>query len=524
MTAPSADNARLLKAAKRLLKARQSAKDLIAFTEFTMPAVDDPEDSDRSRYDAQYFHRALAATLEEVAKGKIKRLIITFPPRHGKSELTSKRFLAWLAGRFPEKSWIFGTYNQEFADDFGRSVRGIIQHPAYAQVFPKIELRKGSAAADRLGIENGGDLVFVGRGGAVTGRGGHGIIIDDPIKNSAEADSTAIREELWTWLLNDIFSRLMDDSGFVILIMTRWHEDDPIGRLTDPRNPHYSPDEAAQWKVFNIRALAEEDDALNRAVGAPLWPARFGLDYLQAFKRRNSRGFNALYQQRPTPDDGELIRAEHVRTYLPHERPPLDTLTIYAMSDHAVALKQENDRTCMIVCGVDTHDNIYVLDCWWKRAPTDVVVEAMVDLMEKWAPTKWWADNDHIKKSIGPFLKKRMRERKVYVPVYELTGYADKVKKAQSLIGRMAMGMVYFPAQAHWFQDAKEEMLKFPRARHDDFVDALSHIGRGLGTIRKGAAQKTVETGPKTGTWGWMKSQAATQKRETRQRISLTSC
>ncbi|HEY0135025.1 MAG TPA: terminase family protein, partial [Nannocystis sp.] len=448
------DQGRMLKAAKRLLKARKAGKHLIDFTEFTMPSLVDPEDSDLSRYDAQYFHRALGATLEEVAEGRIKRLIITFPPRHGKSELTSKRFLAWLAGRFPDKSWIFGTYNQDFADDFGRSVRGIMQHPAYGQVFPGVELRKGSAAADRLGIENGGDLVFVGRGGSVTGRGGHGIVIDDPLKNSEEADSAGTREGLWAWLLNDIFSRLMDDTGFIILIMTRWHEDDPVGRLTDPTNPCYNAEEAAQWQVFNIPAIAEDNDVLLRSPGEPLWPSRFGLDYLLAFKRRNPRGFNSLYQQRPTPEDGELFKAEHIQTYLPHERPPLGELTIYGMSDHAVALKQENDRTCLLIVGVDQHENIYLLDCWWKRAPTDVVVEAMIDLIERWGPCKWWADNDHIKKSIGPFLKKRMRERKIYCPIYEQTAYADKVKKAQPIIARMSMGMIYFPAQAHWFQDA----------------------------------------------------------------------
>lgn len=517
------EQAGLLKAAKRLLKARKAATNLIDFTEFTMPSLVDPDDSDLSRYDAQYFHRALGATLQEVAEGRLKRLIITFPPRHGKSELTSKRFLAWLAGRFPEKSWIFGTYNEELAQDFGRTVRGIIKHPAYSQVFPGVELRKGSEASDRLGIENGGDLIFVGRGGAVTGRGGHGIVIDDPLKNSEEADSAGTREKLWEWLLNDIFSRLMDDSGFIILIMTRWHEDDPVGRLTDPTNPHYKADEAAQWSVFNIPALAEDGDRLGRKVGEPLWPSRFGVEYLEAFKRRNPRGFNALYQQRPTPDDGELFKAEHILTYLPNELPPLDQLTIYGMSDHAVALKQENDRTCLIVLGVDQHENIYLLDVWWKRAATDVVVEAMVDMIERWGPTKWWADNDHIKKSIGPFLKKRMRERKVYCPIYEQTAYADKVKKAQPIIARMSMNMVFFPKHAGWFQDAKDELLKFPRARHDDFVDALSHVGRGLQTLRKGAAPKTQDTGPRTGTWGWMKQQAAQQKRSDRQRISLAS-
>jgi hypothetical protein len=141
-----------LRKAKRLLKDRRAAESLIDFTEATMPDPSDPEDADKTRYDAQYFHRALAAALEEVEAGRLKRLIITFPPRHGKSELTSKRFVAWYVGKDPTRHVALGTYNQEFADD----------------------------------------LFFVGRGGSVTGRGGHGIIIDDPIKNSEEADSPTI--------------------------------------------------------------------------------------------------------------------------------------------------------------------------------------------------------------------------------------------------------------------------------------------------------------------------------------------
>jgi predicted phage terminase large subunit-like protein len=236
-----------------------------------------------------------------------------------------------------------------------------------------------------------------------------------------------------------------------------------------------------------------------RAPGEALWPERFGVDYLNGFKRRNPRGFNALYQQRPTPDDGDFFKAEYIREYLPHEVPPREKLRIYMASDHAVAQKQENDRTCILVVGVDVNDNIWVLDCFWKRAKTDEVVEKLIALFKKWKPLRWWAEDDHITKSIGPFLRKRMRESQVYMAHSKVNAYADKLKKAQAIQGRMSMGMVLFPKTAPWYQDARDEILKFPRARHDDFVDALSTLGRGMGVMVAPAAPAPVSTGPSSG-------------------------
>jgi predicted phage terminase large subunit-like protein len=512
-----------LRKAKRLLKDRRAAESLIDFTEATMPDPSDPEDADKTRYDAQYFHRALAAALEEVEAGRLKRLIITFPPRHGKSELTSKRFVAWYVGKDPTRHVALGTYNQEFADDFGRAVRGIMRGAAYQRIFPAAQLKADSAAVNRQDTTADGALYFVGRGGPLTGRGADLVIIDDPLKNSEEADSPTTREALWSWFNSDVMSRFMTDAGQAIIIQTRWHEDDLVGRLTDPTNPCYSPEEAAEWKIINIPAIAEDNDLLGRAVGEPLWPKRFGLDYLLAFKRRNSRGFNALYQQRPTPDDGDFFKSQDVSEYLPHERPPLNELKIYMASDHAVAQKQENDRTCIIVAGVDRNDNIWVIDAYWRRANTGEVVEKLIDLFLKYQPQRWWAEDDHIVKSIGPFLKKRMRERNCYMGLSRVNGYKDKVKKAQAIQGRMAMGMVFFPKAAPWFQDARDELLKFPRARHDDFVDALATLGRGLPMLISAEKPKDKNTGPAVGTWAWLKKADKDQKRRKRTAINLAS-
>lgn len=508
-----------ISAAKRILKARAAQNNLIAFTEFTMPGVSDPNNSDESRYDAQYFHKALAAALEEVEAGRITRLIVTFPPRHGKSELTSRRFPAYLVGRDPYRHVMFATYNQPFAEDYGRAVRGIMQSPTYKTVFPGTTLAKGSAAADRLVTEEGGMLAFVGRGGSSTGRGADFLIIDDPLKDRAEANSATIREELWDWYNDTMSTRLMSDTGAIIIIQTRWHEDDLVGRLTDPQNPHYNEEEASTWKIINIPAIAGDDDVLGRKPGEALWPERFGLDYLESFRRRNPTGFSALYQQSPTPEDGDFFKIEMLPTYLQTELPK--NLRIYAASDHAVGTKQSNDYTCLLIIGVDDHSNIYLLDCWWQRAKTDKVVDAMVDLMRRWKPLVWWAERGHISSSIGPFLFKRMREEKVYCAIREQTPAQDKQTRAQSISGRAAMGMVRFPKHLSWCERARQECLKFPQARHDDFVDALAHIGMGLDRIVRAPLEKT-RTGPaKIGTLGWIKKKSAEAARQSKLALTL---
>lgn len=500
------------RAALKMLKAKEARDSLITFTKFTMPDPIDPDNVERSRYDAQYFHLALADALERAEKGEYRRLIVTFPPRHGKSELASRRLPAWVVGRDPYRHTIFATYNQPFAEEFGKKTREVMNSAEYRLVFPSVRLAKGSQASDRLQTEQGGVLAFVGRGGSSTGRGADFLFIDDPLKDRKEADSPVIREECWKWLNDTLMSRLMTDTGVIVLIMTRWHEDDLVGRLTDERNPHFNAEEAAQWKIINIPAIAGENDALGRAPGEALWPERFGIDYLMGFKRRNPRGFSALYQQQPTPEDGIFFTADMIQLYQRETRP--QSLRVYAASDHAVGTNQEHDRTCLLIVGIDDAGRIYILDTYWRRARSDVAVEAMIDMMAKWKPLIWWAESGHISKSIGPFLYRRMQERKVFCYVSEQTATNDKQVRAQSIRARMAMKMVFFPEGTAWVQDAKNELLKFPAGRFDDFVDALAHIGMGLERIIAAAAPTTEDKGPKTGTMAWVKADAAYQNRK----------
>ena len=506
----------LLKRKKAILKARDR---LIDFACYMMPVPDTPDDVSLSLYRPARHHLVLGAALEEVESGAISRLQTTMPPRHGKTKLSSHLFPAWFIGRHPEKSIIVATYGEKFAWDHGRAVRDLIESSLYRQVFPRVRLKAGSASQERLETEAGGILFFLGRGSGATGRGADVILLDDPTKDRKEADSPTIREDLWKWYTQVLQTRLMTKKGRIVIIQTRWHEDDLIGRLTDPTNPCYSLNEAKKWRVIDFPAIARDKDVLGRKPGQALWPERFDEEYLDTIRQTDIRGFQALYQGRPTPEEGSFFKAVNLRTYakmsiMPHR----DDLRFYAASDHAVSLEQGRDKTCLMVIGVDQHDQMWVQpDLFWKQADTSLVVETMVLLMDKYKPLFWWAEKGHISKSIGPFLRKRMLEKRVFCSIDEITPVADKQTRAQSVQGRMSMNKIVFPGFAGWWAAAHDELLKFPQGAHDDFVDTLSLFGYGLFKLRSHRAPPKEDKQPKMLTYGWVIESAERERKRERE-------
>lgn len=508
-----------LRAVSREQAAADAKDHFMTFVKFTQPDPSDPDDATLSLYDNQRHHDAIARVLEEVEGGRMPFLILTIPPRHGKSELTSRRFPAWVIGRNPKRQIVVAAYNQEFSEDFGAEVRSIMSTPQYRQVFPEAKLRRGGSAKDRLQTVEGGMLVFVGRGGALVGRGADFLIIDDILKDQEEARSPTIREQAWQWFVKVAMTRRMNSNSPVVIIMQRWHEDDLVGRLTDPSNPKFDKTLAAKFKIINLPAIAEDDDPLGRAKGEPLWPIskgqpKFGIEFLEQQRALDPSGFPALYQQRPTAVDGELFRRENIRLYDPHELP--DDLTMYCTSDHAVGRDTvKHDASVLLGGGVDRASNIYLTDCVWERWSSDQIVEAMLDMADRLKPVTWGAENGHISKAIGPFLYKRMEETGIYFAVSEMTPAVNKVQRAQSIIARVALGKVYLPRRVAWTERAIDEMLKFPGGRNDDFVDALSWFGimlRSLFTPGSSAAERQARE-PRSGSFAWLK---AAQKRQDR--------
>jgi len=245
-------------------------------------------------------HEVIISKLEAVERGEIQRLMIFLPPRHGKSFITSSIFPAWFLGRHPQHHVIFATYGQELSDDFGKDVRNFIADPLHQAIFPNCKLSEDSTAAHRFNTAAGGAYFAVGRGGPITGRGADLLLIDDPLKDLEEANSETIRRALHGWYKAVAYTRLMP-GGAIVIIQTRWHEDDLAGRLL---REHASEN----WDVLNLPAMAEQDEAF-RKEGEALWPQRFSIEILNQIREAiGESAWTSLYQQRPAPAEGAIFK------------------------------------------------------------------------------------------------------------------------------------------------------------------------------------------------------------------------
>lgn len=490
-------------AARRLASLRNAQDSLLDFVQMSMPDPAHPGDVTKSRYEAHKVHRLLIETLEKVERGEILRLVVSVQPRVGKSQLVSKDLPAWALGRDPYRQVIVASYGDDLSKEFGREVRELMKAPFFRQVFPQVDLRRGSQAMDRLQTTAGGIAHFLGIQSGLTGKGADLLIIDDPIKNAEEARSKSTKDRIWQSFSRDAMSRVMGRGGAVVVTMTRWAEDDLVGRLTNPDLGYTTAEDAAQWHVINIPAFAEENDPLGRKPGEVLWEERTSKTFLESFRRLDPAGFAALYMGRPSPPEGNFFRREDIRTYQAHDLPT--NLRIYAASDHAVSTEQRRDSTCMGVFGVDQDDNIYFLpDLVWAKIDAEDQAEAMLNLMRDHKPLTWWAEKGHISKAIGPFLRRRMLEEKVYCTISEKTPVKDKQTRAQSIQARMSMGKVFLPAFAPWYADAVEQLLNFPNGAHDDFVDYIAWAGIGLHTHIKAESPTQQKSEPRTGSLEWI--------------------
>ena len=412
-------------------------------------------------------------------------------------------------GKDPYRSTIVATYNDDYAGDIVRDVRDVSAIPAIKIFSALYQLKTGAQGSDRIKTaQRTGSSHSSAVAPAPPDAVASTVVADDLIKDAEEADSPTIREKIWNWFkVEGLPTRQMRAGSCVVLVMTRWNEDDIVGRLTDPRNPAYNKEEAAKWKVLNLPAIAELSDPMGRKPGEALWPERFPLPMLEAQKRIDPSGFMALYQQRPSPEEGAFFRADWLKTYMVANRPKAEEMRIYAASDHAIGTdKKRHDASCMVIAGVCPNKYLWILDCYWARKPPDQTVESMLDLVALWKPSMWFAENEAILKSIGPWIHKRKIERGIPVVIDSIPVHKNKEAIAQSIAGLLQAGRVVFPRAAPWFPEAKHELMHFPHGTNDDFVTAISIMGLKVLQLIAGTPQRDDKS-PKHGTYGWWKKE-----------------
>jgi predicted phage terminase large subunit-like protein len=457
----SAQEAAKEEIARRILRRRH----LLPYIEFNVPD-----------YMAGWVHKDITQRLEkfmqDVADKKSPRLMLFMPPRHGKSEIASVNFPAWMLGHYPRFEVIACSYSSSLAMAFSRKVREQLRSKAYKETFTETRLDPKSQSAETWNTTAGGGYVAAGVSGPITGKGAHVLIIDDPVKNREEAESENQQRLVYDWYRSTAYTRLAPGGG-VLIILTRWHDLDLAGQLL-------AEEDGDKWEVIRYPAIATEKEPF-REIGEALHRDRYDEEALNRIRKAvGPRDFEALYQQNPVPDSGDYFKREDLQ-YYSREDLKYDNLHIYTAWDLAIGQKEQNDYSVGLTVGFDQDENLYILDVVRGRWDGFNLVEEILDSYELWMPSIVGIERGHIEMAIGPFLRKRIRERKLFsMYVADLAvGRRDKQARARSIQGRIQQGKVFFPKDLKG-ETLIAEMLRFPNGAHDDQVDALAWIGQML--------------------------------------------
>lgn len=466
-------------AAREILKRRRARETLLDFTKYTMPS-----------YRPAPHHETIANLYDELMTGVCDRAMVFVGPRHGKSELLSRRGPAHAIGSVPDLSVVAASYNSELATDFGREVKSIVESDLYRNLFDTT-LRQDSKAANRWATTGGGQYFAVGVGSGLTGRGMHLGIIDDPFKDRQDADSETQRQRVWDWYRSTFYTRLMPyfdpvtgqkvHDGAILLINTRWHEDDLSGRILNSKG-------ADRWKIIDLPAIENEHTDHETA----LWEDQFPLSVLHDIRDEiGPREWSALYQQKPQPDEGIYFQRDWIQWYDPGEQPA--GMNMYGASDFAV-IDGKGDYTEHGILGVDEFENIYITDWWYDQVTADVWIDTLLDMADQHKPLVWLGEAGVIRRSIEPFLSKRMTERSVYQHVEWIASVRDKTTRARSIQSRASNRKIFLPRNTPWADRLLGQMLMFPAGKHDDAVDVLSLFGMALDKTLGGVVAKAHAT------------------------------
>ena len=402
-------------------------------------------------------HIKIAEKFQDLAEGRINRLIVNMPPRHTKSEFASFLFPAWMMGRDPRLKIIQTTHTAELSYRFGRKVRNLMEENSFQDIFDDIKLSQDSKAAGRWETNKGGEYFAAGVGGAITGRGADLLIIADP-HSEQDALSESALENAYEWYTSGPRQRLQP-GGKIVIVMTRWSTKDLTGQLMKAQ----SDVKADQWDVIEFPAILEDK---------PIWPQYWKLEELESVKASLSLAkWNAQWQQNPTSEEGSIIKREWWNVW---DKPSLPNLQHVIQSyDTAFSKKETADFSAITTWGVFLHNettpNIILLDV--KKGRWDFPELKRISMQEY----NYWEPETVIieQKASGTPLTHELR--RVGIPVVNFTPSKgnDKHVRVNSVSPLFEAGQVWAPDEK-WAEELIEECAAFPYGDHDDLVDSTT--------------------------------------------------
>lgn len=417
-------------------------------------------------------HELLNRTLMKVESGEIPRLMVFMPPGSAKSTYGTVTFPTWFMGRKPGRNVITASYGSTLAMKFGRKCRQITASRQFGELFG-CTLNADNRAADDWSLTNGSTFMSGGIQSGITGNRADGVVIDDPLKGRADADSETIREKVWEEYKSSLRTRLKP-RGFIVIIQTRWHEDDLSGRILPKdwkgESGWVTGVGGERWYVLSLQAQCElPNDPLGREIGEWLWTDWFTPEHWAAEKALQmlggGRNWASLYQQRPVPQDGGIFNLAWFRRY---RTPPVDSYMVVQSWDTASKAAQINDPSVCTTWAV-APSGYYLLHVWRDRVEYPALKRMAKSLHEQWKPQAVLIED----KASGQALIQELRESTL-VPVLAIEPLADKVTRANVVSPTVESGLVYLPEVADWLPDFEAEVGAFPLSTHDDQVDSLS--------------------------------------------------
>jgi predicted phage terminase large subunit-like protein len=429
-------------------------------------------------YLAGWVHKDICVRLErfmrDVEDGRNPRLMLQMPPRHGKSTIASQEFPAWVLGHHPEWEIMGCSYAESLALDFSRNVRERLRDPEYHVLFKDTRIDRENQNAQGWKTTKKGGFLPAGVGGAITGKGAHILIIDDPVKNSQEAESETTRESISNWYDSTAYTRLAPGGG-VLIIQTRWHLDDLSGRLEYKMREG----DGDVFEIVRYPATAVEDEKW-RKKGDPLHEARYDANQLTMIRKAvGERTWSALYQQNPVPDEGAAFQQSMIQYYRADELP--DELTKVTTWDLAIGQKEVNDRTVGLTWGKDIIGEYWFVDCRRGHFDAMEIVDEICDSFVKHKPILVGIEKDKVGQAVGSFLDTEIESRELYgLYIEELSPAREgnKLHRCRSLQGLMRRGKVHLPHpdDAPWVYEFVSELMQFPYGRRDDHVDGAAWL------------------------------------------------